>query len=126
MVKKRARSGSWRSAAVLLAGLLGATLVPAAPAAAVPGRSRAQQPASPYPCLRTRRTGICAPSAARSVLDWPRRGWHPHAQTTNKWDNEPARGHRRRGHVGVVPTPAWPLDLGIEPQGSHPRSRRQP
>lgn len=29
--------GSWRSAAVLLAGLLGATLVPAAPAAAVHG-----------------------------------------------------------------------------------------
>jgi len=50
MVKKRARStGSWRSAAALLAGLLGATLVPTAPAAAVPGRSRAQQPASPYP-----------------------------------------------------------------------------
>ena len=47
-------------------------------------------------------------------------------RVTSKWDNEPARRHRRPGHSCVVPVPVRSLGPGIEPHGSRPDRERQP
>jgi hypothetical protein len=89
------------------------------------GPQHDEQPTSPYPRPRTRRTGVCTASAADPVLD-SRVGDSSPCHATRNWDNESARRNRRPGRGRAVPAPVRPLGLDVDPQGSCSDGDRQP